>query len=111
VSSRDPEQGSGIPGGGRLALPAVRASETTRRAQLQPDAPARSVEPGPLTHREHDVLKLIVEGCANKEIARRLVIHENTVKTHVKRIFDKLGVQSRTQAALHARDRGIGHPG
>jgi DNA-binding CsgD family transcriptional regulator len=109
-SSRTTEQGSRIMGGGRLALPAGAASEATGRAQLQPDAPARSVEPGPLTHREHDVLQLIVAGCANKEIARRLAIHENTVKTHVKRIFDKLGVQSRTQAALHARDRGIGHP-
>lgn len=110
-SPRGPERGSGIPGGGRLALPGEGVSEAARAAPLRPDATARSVEPGALTQREHDVLELIVAGCANKEIARRLAIHENTVKTHVKRIFDKLGVQSRTQAALHARDRGIGHPG
>jgi DNA-binding CsgD family transcriptional regulator len=88
---RDTEQGSGMVG-----------------ERPQPDAPARPIEPEPLTIREHDVLELIVAGCANKEIARRLTIQETTVKTHVKRIFDKLGVQSRTQAALHARDRGIG---
>ncbi|MEA2614871.1 MAG: hypothetical protein QOE72_654 [Chloroflexota bacterium] len=92
-------------------LPAGGVSGATRHARLQPNAPARTVEPEPLTNREHDVLELIVAGCANKEIGRRLGIHENTVKTHVKRIFDKLGVQSRTQAALHARDRGIGDPG
>jgi DNA-binding CsgD family transcriptional regulator len=107
--SHDTQHASGIMEGRRLALHADGGSEATRPAQLQPNAPARPVEPEPLTNREHDVLTLIVAGCANKEIARRLAIQENTVKTHVRRIFDKLGVQSRTQAALHARDRGIGH--
>lgn len=49
----------------------------------------------------------MAEGLANKEIARRLVIGEKTVKTHVSRVLMKLGVQSRTQAALHAVRLGL----
>lgn len=83
------------------------SGDAERSAGILKGATARPIEPEPLTDREHDVLSLIAEGCANKEIARRLAIQENTVKTHAMRIFDKLGVQSRTQAALHARERGI----
>lgn len=56
----------------------------------------------PLTERELDVLKLIGQGLGNFEIAKRLYVSQNTVKTHVARIFQKLGVSSRTQAALYA---------
>jgi two-component system, NarL family, response regulator LiaR len=62
--------------------------------------PEKSSEP--LTERENDVLRLLAEGRSNKEIARNLNIGEQTVKTHVSRILDKLGVPSRTQAALFA---------
>ena len=54
----------------------------------------------PLTERERDVLRLLVQGNSNKEIAHTLHIAEETVKTHIKRIYGKLGVQSRTQAIL-----------
>jgi DNA-binding NarL/FixJ family response regulator len=56
----------------------------------------------PLTMRETDVLRLMVAGMANKEIARDLMIGETTVKSHVRHILGKFGVESRTQAALHA---------
>lgn len=56
----------------------------------------------PLTPREMDVLRLLVQGHSNKEIARKLHLVEETVKFHVRHILDKLGVQSRTQAVLAA---------
>jgi NarL family two-component system response regulator LiaR len=60
-----------------------------------------------LTERETEVLHLLVQGQSNKEIARTLQIVEDTVKTHVKRILAKLGVQSRTQAVLCAMRLGL----
>lgn len=56
-----------------------------------------------LTRREVDVLKLLADGQSNKEIARSLDISPNTVKTHAARIYEKLEVQSRTQAIRKAR--------
>jgi two-component system, NarL family, response regulator LiaR len=60
-----------------------------------------------LTERETDVLRLLAQGQANKEIAHNLTIGEKTVKTHVSNILAKLGVRSRTQAALHAMQSGL----
>ena len=86
-------------------------------AQLAPEAAAslmRQVagggrpEPVALTERESGVLRLLAAGLSNKEIARELAIGEPTVKTHVGNLFTKLGVQSRTQAALAAAKRGLG---
>jgi NarL family two-component system response regulator LiaR len=81
------------------------------RPVLHPDVAARMMrrvaDPAglpaePLTTREREVLQLIVEGFANKQIARRLLITEKTVKTHVSSILSKLGVEDRTQAAVLA---------
>ena len=60
-----------------------------------------------LTEREREVLRLLVQGRSNKEIGRDLQIAEDTVKTHVKHIMAKLGVQSRTQAVLYAMRFGL----
>lgn len=66
--------------------------------------------PGPdLTDRERQVLGFIVRGFGNKQIAYELHIAEYTVKNHVKRILDKLGVEDRTEAATAALRRGIVH--
>jgi len=61
-----------------------------------------------LSPREHDVLMLITEGLGNAEIGERLGISEKTVRNHVSNVFDKLGVWSRAQAIVFARDRGFG---
>ncbi|GAC1374284.1 MAG: response regulator transcription factor [Ktedonobacteraceae bacterium] len=60
-----------------------------------------------LTERETDVLRQLASGASNKEIARNLSLGEKTVKTHVSNILSKLGVQSRTQAALMATRLGL----
>ena len=62
---------------------------------------------GALTTREIDVLQLIAQGNANKLVADRLSITEDTVKAHVKSILSKLGAQDRTQAAVIGLKRGI----
>lgn len=67
--------------------------------------PEKSREP--LTERESEVLELLALGKANKEISLALNISEQTVKTHVSHILDKLGVPSRTQAALYAIRAGL----
>jgi DNA-binding NarL/FixJ family response regulator len=64
-----------------------------------------------LTERETSVLRLVAEGLANKEIARRLSISEKTVKAHLNNVFAKLDVNSRTQAALQAIRAGIAPSG
>ncbi len=61
-----------------------------------------------LTDREREVLKLVADGLANKVIALRLGISERTVKAHLTKIFQTLGVTDRTQAALWAQRQGIG---
>jgi LuxR family maltose regulon positive regulatory protein len=71
------------------------------------DLPLTSPRPGPLaeplTERERDVLRLLLVGASNREIARRLVLSVNTVKRHVYNLCGKLGVQSRAQAIIRAR--------
>lgn len=62
-----------------------------------------------LTTRELDVLRLIVQGCSNKEIGNLLHISEATVKTHINNLLSKLGVSDRTQAATTALQRGLVH--
>ncbi len=82
--------------------------------QISPEAATRLVKDvrapqphEPLTDRETEVLQLVAQGKANKEIARLLDIGENTVKTHVRRILVKLNMQSRTQAAIFALQSGM----
>lgn len=84
------------------------------QVQLSPQAAARLMRevrapesPETLTQREVEVLRLMAKGLSNKEIAHELGIGEKTVKTHVSNILGKLGVLSRTQAALYAIQIGL----
>ncbi len=97
---------------------AIRAA-AAGQVQLAPEAAAllmreiKTPEPrsasgiSTLTERETDVLRLVARGRANKEIAADLGIGEKTIKTHVSNILSKLGMQSRTQAALYAAKAGL----
>lgn len=84
------------------------------QVQLSPKAAARLMRevrspdsPEKLTDREMDVLRLVAQGLSNKEIALSLDVGIKTVKTHVSNILAKLGIASRTQAALYAARIGL----
>jgi DNA-binding NarL/FixJ family response regulator len=79
-----------------------------KAAKVVLSARADSRPAAELTAREHEVLGLLAQGLANKQIARRLGIAEKTVKTHLTSVFQSIGVTDRTQAALWARTHGIG---
>lgn len=90
------------------AIHAVHAGQTYLPAAVAAALAAQMPRPD-LSAREVQVLELIVQGLANKQIAYSLGIAEHTVKNHVKSILSKLSVQDRTQAATAAIQRGIIH--
>ena len=81
-----------------LSPKAARAVLTARADRDRPE----------LSERERDVLRCVAEGLPNKLIAQRLGISEKTVKTHLTRVFQQIGVTDRTQAALWAKEHGAG---
>lgn len=93
------------------ALAAAIRSVHAGHVLLHPDVArllaAGDPRPADLTPRERDVLVEVAHGRSNREIARELSVSEKTVKTHVSAILAKLGVQDRTQAALHAVRTGL----
>jgi two-component system NarL family response regulator len=95
----------------RELLDAIRAVHAGHR-WMSPSVAMRLAERLPrseLTAREMDVLKLIVRGQSNKEIAATLGVAEGTIRIHVSNILSKLGVSDRTQAAVAALQRGLVH--
>ena len=86
-------------------LPIERSAEGM--AIIRPPIPSSSTVVESLTDREWEILRLIDAGLSNREIAERLVLSLNTVTTHIKGLYGKLDVHSRTQAASRARDLGL----
>jgi two-component system, NarL family, response regulator LiaR len=74
----------------------------------QPFAPNnRKREELSITRRELEILELMAQGLSNREIAEKLYVSENTVKTHSSRVFDKLGARRRTQAVQFGKEFGL----
>jgi NarL family two-component system response regulator LiaR len=86
--------------------PAI-AGQVVSRAVGRTSAPLVSFPPLPLTPSEMEVLRLLAQGFDNAAIARRLVVTKRTVQNHVSNIYGKLGVASRTEAALVAIRHGL----
>ena len=104
----------GIALGIRLTRERVIVREVTVEVpvvQVQAGAPfalnQREVEARGITPRELDILRLIAEGLSTREMAERLFVSENTVKTHCSRLFDKLGVNRRTKAIQVGKALGL----
>jgi DNA-binding NarL/FixJ family response regulator len=93
---------------GTAALsPSVATRLVARARSGGKSEPAPDSQPGFLSPREHEVLALVAQGCSNRQIARRLMIGEATVKTHLLNLFAKLEVSDRTRAVTRAQELGL----
>jgi len=95
-----------VAAGEALLAPTVTRRLIAEFARLRPRL-VRPLGTNELTARETEVLRLVAEGLSNAEIADRLVVGEETVKTHVSRILGKLRLRDRTQAVVHAYESGL----
>jgi DNA-binding NarL/FixJ family response regulator len=96
-----------IAAGEALLAPTVTRRLISEFAALRRPQTAPSAALGTLTQRETQVLRLVAEGLSNTEIATRLTVTEETVKTHVSRVLTKLGLRDRTQAVVTAYETGL----
>jgi len=94
-----------VASGGTMMRPGL--SERAERVLTERGASTATPTDGDITTREREVLRLLVAGYSNREIARALFVAEGTVKNHVSSILAKLGVRDRTRAVLKAVERGF----
>jgi len=89
--------------------PSVAAKVVQEFSRVSSMVPATNSEvlPEPLSEREIEVLKLVMSGLSNREIAVKLFISPGTAKTHIHNLCGKLGVRNRTEAAMRARELGL----
>ncbi len=99
-----------VAAGDALLSPGVTRRLIAEFSRLGPARPT-DVRIRELTDRETEVLVLLSRGLSNTELAERLVVSEQTVKTHISRLLAKLGLRDRTQAAVFAYESGLVRPG
>jgi DNA-binding NarL/FixJ family response regulator len=99
-----------VAAGEALLAPAVTRRLIAEFARLRPRLPPRPERLESLTGRETEVLRLIAQGLSNLEIADRLVVSDETVKTHVSHLLGKLDLRDRTQAVVIAYESGLVEP-
>ena len=100
-----------IADGEALLAPAITRRLIAEFARLRPRPPETADGLDDLTPRETEILALIAEGLSNREIALRLVLSDETVKTHVSHVLRKLGLRDRAQAVVVAYESGLVIPG
>ncbi|HLK00985.1 MAG TPA: response regulator transcription factor [Streptosporangiaceae bacterium] len=100
-----------VAAGDALLAPAVTRRLISEFTRVRHSPAPKSAVLASLTPREVEVLRLVAEGLSNVEIATRLVVTEETVKTHVSHILNKLGLRDRTQAVVSAYESGLVVPG
>jgi DNA-binding NarL/FixJ family response regulator len=100
-----------IAAGDSLLSPSVTRKVVERMAGRFEADPSAQERLGALTPREREVLELIARGLSNTEIAAELVVEASTVKTHVRRVLQKLRLRDRVQAVIFAYESGLTKPG
>ena len=99
-----------VAAGDALLSPRVTRRLVTEFARLRPPPSTAPNALHELTARETEVLRLVAEGLSNAEIAERLFVSEETVKTHISHVFAKLGLRDRAQAVVVAYESGLVAP-
>jgi DNA-binding NarL/FixJ family response regulator len=100
-----------VAGGEALLAPSITRRLIENFVEARPRPPMGAIQLNALTDREREVLRLIALGRSNAEIAGELFIAEQTTKTHVSRILQKLGLRDRVQAVVFGYESGLVRPG
>ncbi|MFF5288857.1 response regulator [Paractinoplanes globisporus] len=100
-----------VAGGDALLAPSITRRLIESFVEARPREPAGAAALNGLTDREREVLRLMARGLSNAEIAASLFIAEQTTKTHVSRILQKLGLRDRVQAVVFGYETGLVKPG